>query len=209
MKEIKIILICRIRSSFKFKMICLLSDLLFYTLKESISDLQTEEQFFRWVEQLVGKTPFSVQDCKMMLLRAHRESHKLKFIDQLHEDLIFECLYRTWTNMEKRKPLDSKGSGLSPDVEQRLPFWANNKDECPPWRHAMQILLGNKENTVPLQMEPKEGKTVTQSHLNSLKLVDTSKKRRKVRYLNDIDPKAILRRRYRRQYARTTVQTRP
>lgn len=209
MKGIKIILRCRIRSSLNFKMIYLLSDLLFHTLKESVPDLQTEEQFFRWVEQLVEKTPFSVQDCKMLLLRAHRESYKLEFINQVHEDLIFECLHRTWTNMEKRKPLDSKGSGLSPDFEQRMPSRANNKDECHPWRYAMQILLGNKENNAPLQLEPKEGKTVTQSHLNSSKIVNTSKKRRKVQCMNHIDPKAILRRRYRRQYARNTVQARP
>lgn len=174
------------------------SDAVFNLFRESLPDLSTEKDFFRWAQRLVEKTPFGVEDGKTLLLRAHKEALNLKFNDQEHEDMIFLCLHRMWTNIERGKALHTKeefpralvsSSGKIIDIDEA-------------WREAWETLKGNTENKMPLDNKPQKEMTLTKPSRPSPKSVYTQRKKIKKIFLNDIDPKAILRRRYRRQYRR-------
>lgn len=183
------------------------SDDIFHMFSGILPDLRTEKHFFRWAERLVENTPFSAEDGKTLLLRAHKEAFKLKFIDRSHEDMIFSCLHRTWTNLAVGNRIDAiREFRVSPKMSKEFNAFMSK---------SRLIFHGSKDVTVQEavweeeQEEVNKGTAEIQSNRTRNLLVHRPasqiQKKKIRRCLNDIDPKAILRRRYRRQYARVTV----
>lgn len=116
------------------------SEELYRKLRECLRELRTEKEFYRWAERYINQMPFPVLEGKKLLLRLHKESSNIYFIDLKHECMIFECLHKAWRQYEANQQRDTRG-----DHECRKVSAADVAKSASRLSRSLYILLGTPD----------------------------------------------------------------